>query len=473
MSTACEVRINTTAGSDNNVNVGHFVDIDCKEGKFSVPDSSFPHEALLPSDTDVFVDEHSSIPEVLQAPTKQVSVLFQSTFFLANVAIWFAKFPFTQIVLPLQILAFDPANKINDLALVVGVGAFAGLVANPLAGALSDRTTSRLGRRRPWIIAGTIISVVVLLLLAYAPSISLLLLEWTLYQIAINAVLAALLALLPDQVPLQQRATVSSFTGLSIPLGLVLGSLFVTGVLKQAVQPSYYIIGAIFLVSMLLIVLVTPDKIMKKELLSAFNLKEFLTSFWISPRKHPDFAWAWITRFLIILSSTVVTDYLLYYLQDTQHYTAKAAASGVTTFNSIYGIVLILAAFLSGVLSDKFQRRKVFVIIAGLIVAASMLLLAFVQTRTGLLISAALFGLGFGIYLAVDVALVTQVLPKASDRAKDLGVFTAASSLPQVLVPIIASPLINVFHSYALIFVIVAIAAVLSGVLIQPIKGVR
>ncbi len=436
-------------------------------------DSSFPHDARFPSDTDVLVDDAPVVSEALQTPTKAVSVGLQTLFFLANVAIWLAKFPFQQIVLPLQILAFDATHKTTDLAIIAAVGSTFGLLANPIAGALSDRTTGRWGRRRPWLVSTSVLSAAILILLAYAPNLWTLILEWTLYQMAVNAVLAALLAIIPDQVPRRQRGTVSSFAGLSIPLGLVLGSILVTQILGSRVLPSYYAISAILLVIMLLLALVLPDKPLTKGDLPPFHLGEFIASFWVSPRKYPDFAWAWITRFLAIMSSSAVTFYLLYYFQDVIHATGKAATRGVANFNYIYVAVLLVASLGGGFLSDRLQRRKIFVLCGGIIIAISMLLLAFMQTQTGTVFAAIFFGLGFGVYLAVDIALITEVLPSASSRGKDLGVFNIANTLPQVLVPIVAALTINAFHNYTVLFVIVAVSAALSGLLVLPIKSVR
>lgn len=436
-------------------------------------DSSLSGDVPVSSDVNASNPGASDISEALQAPTKNVGVGFGSLFLLANVVVWLAKFPFTQIILPIQILAFDPNNKLADLAMITGVGAFFGLIANPIAGALSDRTTGRWGRRRPWLVVGALLSAVALVILAYAPGITGLLIEWIVYQIVVNAVLAALLATIPDQVPQRQRGTISSFTGLSYPLGLILGTLIVTKFLHTAIQPSYYVLAAIFIVVILAFALVLPDKELTKGAMPSVNWGKFFAGFWISPRRYPDFAWVWITRFLLILSSVVVTTYLLYYLQDTLHLSSSVAATRATTFNTIYGITLIVFAILSGIFSDRMQRRKIFVLVSGIIVALSMLILAFVSSFGGVIAAAVIFGLGYGVYISVDIALVTEVLPSHGDRGKDMGVFNIANSLPQVFLPIIAVVTVGAFHNYTALFLIVAVAALLSGLLIQPIKGAR
>jgi MFS family permease len=415
----------------------------------------------------------TDLPEALQVPTRRVGAAFQATYFFSNVMLWMAKFPFTQIILPIQILALDSANKDTDLALITAIGSTCGLISSVIGGALSDRTTGRFGRRRPFLIGGILCSVAVLFALAFGSSIATLLIEWAAYQTAVNIVLAALNALLPDQVPGRQRGLISAYTGMAIPLGLVLGSLIVTRALHSNVHLAYFVIGGIFLVIILLMALILPDKQLPKERVAPFNLGKFLASFWISPRTYPDFGLAWITRFFLIMSSSVTTIYLLYFLQNVLGYNATTAAAHVTTFNSIYGGILIVAALGSGYLSDRLQRRKIFIISAGPVVAISMLLLAFAHSWGLVIVAAVIFGLGYGVYLGVDFALVTDVLPSAESRAKDMGVFNIANTLPQVLVPIIAAVTVTTFHNYTIIFVVVAVAAILSGVLVQPIKGVR
>lgn len=415
-------------------------------------------------------------PEALQAPTQSVGIIFQVLFLLANVAVWMAKFPFTGLILLNQIIGFEPnaVTQNTDLAIIVGIGSFFGLVANPIAGALSDRTTARWGRRRPWLVIGVIVSAALLILTAQATTFAMLLVGWTLYQIANNVVLAAVIAVVPDQVPRRQRASVSAYIGLGFPLGLILGStLLVKKILHSQIQPSYYVIAAIFLVVIILLAVTLPDKQLPKSFKPAFNLKKFLASFWISPAKYPDFGWAWITRFCIIIPSAAVTVFLVGYFQSALGDSHDAAETHYTTFSTIYGIILIVCALLSGFISDRIQRRKIFVMVSGFVVGISMFLLAFFHTWGAATVAAALFGLGFGIYLAVDYALLTEVLPSQSDRGKDMGVFNIANSLPQVIVPIIAAVTVIASQSYTILFIIVAIAGVLSGALIKPIKGVR
>ena len=408
--------------------------------------------------------------EALQVPTKAVNAGFQMLLSLANLVIWLSILPIGQILLPTQIAALGAANKFTNLTIATVVGVLAAVITNPIAGALSDRTTSRLGRRRPWFLVGSILSAVTLALMANATSFVALVIWWAIFHIAANAILAGLSAVVPDQVPLRQRATVSAFVSLSLPLGAVIGALLVTRVAKST-QMSYYIFIGLLLVVMMLFILVLRDKPLPKEAAPRFHLATFLAGFWVNPVKYPDFGWAWLTRFLVYLSYFTALGYLLYFLQDAVHY--QKAAQGVTTFQIILTGTLLLSSVASGVLSDRLQRRKVFVVGASLVIALSFLILAFFQTWLAVELAGGVLGLGFGAYLGVDIALITQLLPSANSRGKDLGVINIANAFPQIVGVTIAAFVVNTFHSYTVLFVVAAILALLGAVLIQRIKSVR
>ncbi len=143
--------------------------------------------------------------------------------------------------------------------------------------------------------------------------------------------------------------------------------------------------------------------------------------FWVSPRRYPDFAWAWLTRFLLNLGNALGTLYLFFYLQDAVGY--GDPDTGVLVLTAIYSLCVILTAVWSGSWSDRIGRRKIFVTWAGIVMAAGG------DGARGLadldrprIIGAMILGTGFGVYLSVDFALLTEVLPSARDRAKDLGV---------------------------------------------------
>ena len=199
-------------------------------------------------------------------------------------------------------------------------------------------------------------------------------------------------------------------------------------------------------------------------------------SFRFSPRQNPDFAWAWATRFLVQLGNALGTLYLLYFLRDkvryAQHFPGHKAEDGLLILILCYTAATVLTVVVGGVISDRNGRRKPSVIVSGYVMAGAALLLAAWPTWDGALVAAIVLGLGFGVYLSVDQALITQVLPTARDRAKDLGIINIANSAPQVLGPALAAPIVTYLGGYSTLYVVVAAVTILGSVLVTRIRAV-
>ncbi len=405
-------------------------------------------------------------PDALAEPRTPVGGAWTASLSLATLAVFMAFLTPIQILLPLQLEQADPAHKAAALSWVTGTGALVAAVANPVAGALSDRTTSRFGRRRPWILGGAAAGAAGLLATAAQHTVTGILLGWCLAQTGLNALLAAVTAPVADRVPVRQRAQVSGWTGICQSLGLVVGALLVTRILTGVV-PGYLLIAAATVVLALPFVLGFGEPVLRREQRPP-RLRP--TALWTSPRRHPDFARAWLTRFLINLGNAVGTLYLLYYLTDVVH--RPHPDDGVLVLTVVYTLAAAATAVPSGVVSDRTGRRRFLVLLACVVMAAAAMLLATVHTWPAAVVAAAVLGAGFGVYLAVDQALITQVLPAAADRAKDLGVINIANSAPQVLAPALAAPVLADAGGYTGLYTLSALVTLAAGILVQRIRGV-
>ncbi|WP_232248780.1 MFS transporter [Streptacidiphilus rugosus] len=388
---------------------------------------------------------------------------------LATLAVFMAFMTPIQILLPLQLEHIDPHDKNNALSLVTGLGALVAVVANPVAGALSDRTVSRFGRRRPWILGGAVAGAGGLAVTAAQHTVWGVALGWCLAQAGLNAMLAGVSTPVADRVPVEQRAQVSGWTGIMQSLGLVLGAL-ITTLLVTGVWSGYGLLALLTVVLALPFVLRQREPALPRALRPAFDPRAFARTLWVSPRQHPDFGWAWLTRFLINLGNALGTLYLLYYLTDSVHY--GDPGTGVLILTVIYTVCAALTAIPAGVLSDRIGRRRPFVVACAVIMGVAALILAFLHSWGAAMAAAAVLGAGFGIYLAVDQALVTQVLPVARDRAKDLGVINIANSGPQVLAPVLAAPIIAHLGGYTGLYLATALVTVVGGALVRRVRGV-
>ena len=389
---------------------------------------------------------------------------------LASIAVWAGFFGPIQVLLAQQAESVDAAHKETVLALVTGLGAAVSTVLNPVWGAFSDRTVLRIGRRLPWVLGGLVVGVLAMVVLSQATTVLAMCVGWFLAQAALNAMLAAITATVPDQVPVLQRGAVGGWLAIAQTLGVVLGSgiAMATG----SIAAGYLTTAGLLVVLSLPYCLDSRDIALSPAERPPFEALRFARSFWVSPREHPDFAWAWITRFLMNLANALLLLYLLYYLRDAVGLSRKAAEAGVFRLTLLYAVLTVVTAIIGGIWSDRLARRKVFVTASGYVIAAALLLLAFVHSYPGAYVGAAVLGVGFGIYTAVDFALITQVLPTDADRAKDLGVINIANALPQVLAPGVAALVLGLGAGYPTLYVLAALAAVLGSFLVRRIVGV-
>ncbi|MEV6632103.1 MFS transporter [Actinoplanes sp. NPDC051470] len=403
----------------------------------------------------------------LAEPVVPVRRTWVGLLFAANLGLFTASFTPVQILLPLQIAALGISGKEAALGLVTGLAAVCSILASPLAGMLSDRTRPRLfgrtfGRRHVWTLGGCLTAALALAWLGQAPDLVTVAVGWCVAQVGLNAMQASLSAAVPDRVPVAQRGFVSGWVGMPQALGLVIGAVLVTAVFAGV--PTGYTVLAVVLVALgVPFALATPDDPIERT--------QVVRATWrISLREHPDFAWAWGTRFLVLLGNALGTLYLLYFLTDR----VKLAdpETGLLILIMLYTVGMVLTAVFFGRMSDRTGRRKIFVIWSGVVMAVAALILALRPTWPAAIVAALVLGLGFGIYLAVDTALITQVLPAANDRAKDLGVINIASSAPQVLGPAISAPLVTHLGGYPTLFGVTAAVMLLGSVLVTRIRSV-
>ncbi|NUS30016.1 MAG: MFS transporter [Streptomyces sp.] len=408
----------------------------------------------------------------LDEPVERVGRGWTAALSLANVAIWVGWYGPLQILLARQAEDFAPGTGMSKetlLAWVTGVGAVVSLAANPFFGALSDRTTASRGRRTPWIVAGAVGGALSLLLLAGADGLWLMTLGWCLVQLTLNASFAAVTAAVPDRVPRPQRGVVGGWLGAAQILGAVAGTGLATAAGGIA---AGYVACAVFTVAGVLpYVLRHPDLRLAAADRPPWDGRSFVRGFWLSPRRHPDFGWAWLTRFLINLSNALVILYLLYYLRDRLDH--DDPEQGVLILTAVNSVTLLATVVVGGVWSDRLGRRKPFVRWSGALMAAATALLAVWQTWAGAIVVAALLGLALGVFMSVDFALMTDVLPKALDRGKDLGVINIANALPQVAAPAVAAPIVTHLGGYRTLYLVAAVLGLAGAVLVGRIRSVE
>lgn len=393
----------------------------------------------------------------------------------ATLGMWMAMLTPVILTLADRVEQIDPAHKEARLSLVLGTGAFFGLLCNPVFGRLSDRTCSRWGMRRPWLVGSALAGVAGLTVTGLVHTIAGLVVGWCLVQAAYNAMLAAMMALLPDHVAPHRRGMVSGVLGACQALAAVIG----TGLANLTVPASalsFIAPGLVALAGAFWLVAVLPDRRLDRTERTPFRLGELARSFWVNPRRYPDFGWAWASRFMIFMSVACVLNYQVYYLRDRVGLSHDEVNRLIGFGVLVTTVVIMVGSNVFGRLSDRLRRRRGFVVVAALVASCGLLTLAVGRSVPFFLVAMALVGMGQGVYFAVDLALMTEVLPDSRHRAaEDLGVLNVASVLPQSLGPAVA-PLflgLGAGHNYPALFLAGTAFAVVSALTIAAIRGVR
>ncbi len=458
--------------------------------------------------------------------------------------------------------------KPGALAFVEGPGLLVALLSNPLFGWLSDRTRLRWGRRKPYILGGTLVNIVGLAIMALAPNLYVLVGGLMITQLGNNAAAAPFHAYLPDLVPAAQRGRASGYMGIGQMVGTIVGAeaaaLFfhidVSSLLngtqtfaqyQQNLLAIYAFISAFVLLFALLTVFIVKERpiaerqdmptatgmvrsngALLRDVLAtvggilvataltlgvltllrldyqtdqnAANILVFpaliigslgvAKAFDFRPRQNSDFAWVLATRAIMMLGIYTVFGFLQYYLQDvTLRDTTDPAKQAVAASGNFLAIVIGTAAIstgFAGYLSDRFGRKRMVYIAGGFMALVGaifiVLSLLFPSVQSILYISAAIFGLGYGSYISVDWALVTDVLPSEENYARDMGVWNIALTSPQVIAYIVGAYAIVAFNAggifaiggqphfgYTMLFVLLVLYALLGTVTVRFIKGVR
>ena len=410
-------------------------------------------------------------------PTVPVKAGFIAAFTLAQIGAYVSFMPLFQVLLPLKAEAIDSSNKAVVLSQVAIWGAIVASVANLLAGAISDRTTSRFGRRRPWMIAGALGTVASYLMIMRAHSALSLMLGVVCFQLAFNLLFSALLAVLPDRVPDVQKGRVAAFLSLGHPIGSMAGAVLVGGLLITE-GSRYLAIGLVLLVAIAPFALSLNDTPLPASERPPMPWRAFLADLWVNPLEHPDFALAWISRFMVLVAITLTQNYMLYYLQDALHYSrlfsGRPAEQGLALLTTVATCAHVTCAMIGGMLSDRLRRRKLFAAGAALTLAAAMITFSLAPGWPIVVVGFLIFGCGAGCYYAVDIALVSQVLPSQKNAGKDLGVINLANTLPQALAPVLALYFLGPAHvNYHALYLVAAGLATAGGLAILPIRGVR
>jgi MFS family permease len=392
------------------------------------------------------------------------------------------------------------ARQGTALSVLEGIGTVVAVVWQPVAGTLSDRTRTRWGRRRPYVFTGTVGDVLFLLGLALSGSFWPLVVFYTLLQLASNTAQGPYQGLAPDIVPEDQRGKASGFYGLANLLGILAGTLVAGYIQGHAGRPAALSSIALFLlVTMLVTVVFVPER---TELAPARvgSLLEVVLATFGTPLRYPNFLWLMGSRLLILMGIVGIQSFAFFYFADAFFHGNSRATTNATA--GLVGLVVLLAILVTwpaARLSDR-VGRKLLIVIGGVLAIAGMLVLVFSgylwlpgavlspiasalaipQLAAQTLAAGVLIGIGFGAFISVDWAFITDVIPTSDEAGMFFGFSNIATAGAGVIARFAAGLLLDRFNAghhilnlpggYPVIFGMFVVWLIVGTLLIFPVR---
>ncbi|MEI3848630.1 MULTISPECIES: MFS transporter [unclassified Microbacterium] len=396
---------------------------------------------------------------------------------LAQFGVFMAFITPLAISLTIRVNTLAPGHP-EYLGYITGAGALFVMLTSPFMGIWSDRTRTRIGRRRPFMVGGMLVGVLSLIVMALAPNVFIVGLGWVLAQWGWGTTLSNLQISTADRLPESQRGKVAGLTSFATQIapvfGVILAQFFTGDPLLLFLVPGA--VGVLFVLLFVMLVHEDDSRALPKDPITVVQL---LSKYIYNPRKHPDFSWNWLGRFLFYTGITLNTTYTAFFFADRLGISVESIA-GIIASLSLGGILAVtLGAIGGGFLSDRLKRRRLFVLLGGVIMAAGMLLQAFATDITFLIAGSLITSVGLGLFAAVDQALLLDVLPeRETDAGRFMGITGFATSIPQSIAPLAASGILLIGvtgdeRNYTLLFIVAAVAVVLAGAVVLRIRSVR
>lgn len=388
----------------------------------------------------------------------------------AQIGAFIGFVPLLSLLLPLKAASIAPTEKAELLAVITLCGAITAGIANVCAGAFSDHTRQSNGGRERWITIGLAATIACYGLFAIASTSATLLIAIIGLQISLNLMLNPLAAVLPDEVPDQQKGTVSGFASLAYPVASLFSAILIGIVLSTEPARLWTIIGAMLL-------LVAPFILMARQRQTPSPTQAPIDRSWAALRDQ-DFRITFLSRLLVLTAIAMNVLFLLFFLQSqTRIGTVIPGQRPEVVLGWILAgstIMSIVAGLIAGRTSDRIGRRRELILAGGLCVAAGALLMAIFPLWPGPVLAQIIFGIGIGVYGVVDTALIAQVLPSRANAGRDLGLINLAAAAAQVIAPLLALAAFHLFgNDLRLLFALSAGIAALGAVMIMAIKRVR
>ena len=410
----------------------------------------------------------------------------------------FQKTPFARLLIgaviglgtsvaPLVLLSFGLAtfniirlvgveNATAVYGMVGGVSGLAVVVLSPLGGLVADKTTVKMGRRRFWMVAGSIGGAISMLIFTYAPSIPILIVGFCAAQFFYGMVTLSCYAVVPEQVEPERFGRVSGLFGAAAPIFVIIGQVLLGIFAEVPVQEKLIAITIVQVIGGILAAILIKDTQFKGNVEKKKGLSQGFKNFYPSIKKYPEYSWALLTKLCINVTNAGLGMLALFYIM--RFHLGEADIMRVMAYQAPAIMIMVVSGIIGGFLSDKIKKQKPFVMGAALVTGICMIAFAFSGSVTFVVVGNFFFNFGFGMYGAVDNALVNRILPSKQNTGKDIAIMNATVQLSSSIVTFAAPMLIGLGtklmgdDGYTFFFLMLAAFSVFSALAVIPIPEV-
>jgi MFS family permease len=429
------------------------------------------------------LDEHEVRPRISWR-----GMLVLSTFWFA---IAYVMQPLTGNLIPLLVTRFTspmtlhlgpaaiPLDVNTYVSVLDTIGAAFAIVWQPAIGALSDNSSFSLGRRRPYIAIGVVGDIIFLTLIAFVTSYWALLVVYVFFQMASNTAQGPYQGMLPDQVPAGQRAEASGYYGLMNMVGTIFGFLVVGALLipTHHVRLAILTLPLVIAIAGALIIFGVPDRRRKSPPRQAVA-RSVLLSFAIDARTYREFAWLMVSRLFFLMGVVGISTYAFNFIRFTFHYSEGEASLYSSALQAIVVLFAAVLAMTAGFLAERYGKKRM---VAGACVigAIGSACLIFAPTLPWILGFGIILGSALGVFLSVDWAFMTDLIPKA-EAGRYMGVSNIATASAGFIARPILGPIIDAFNNnrtstigYRVMFGIVALFFAVALLTLRPVREIK
>ena len=390
-------------------------------------------------------------------------------------------------IAPLVLLGFGLATfniirivGVENATAVYGmVGGITGIflvISSPLGGAIADKTRVKMGRRRFWMVLGSIGGALSMLTFTYANSVQVLIVGYCLANFFYGMVTLSCYAVVPEQVDPEKFGRVSGLFGAAAPICVMIGQALLGVFADVPVQQKLLAIIIIQVIGGISAAFLIKDTQFTGSTEKKKSLSEGFKNFYPSVKKYPEYTWALLTKLFINVTNAGLSMLALFYIM--RFHLGEGDIMRVMAYQAPAIMIMVVAGIFGGFISDKIKKQKIFVMLAALVTGICMIAFAFSGSVTFVIIGNFFFNFGFGMYSAVDNALVNRILPSKENTGKDIAIMNVTVQLSSAVVQFLAPMLIALGtkllgdDGYTFFFIVLAGFSILSALAVIPIPEV-